>query len=882
MRLHRLTLRNVRGVEERTVDLAPDPSGSGTGVVIVEGLNEAGKSTLGDALDILLTYKDSSKHAEVRSLQTAGQDEPPEIEAELEVGDHRFTYTKRYLKRTSTTLSITAPRGDQLDGDAAHERVEGLLTDHLDVALWSSLRLRQAEGLAQAAPGDARGLATALSAVSDVSAIGDRELAILEQVQTTYEHYFTAKAGTPKPLLRDADARIEELAEELARIEDRRSTLEADVDRADRLARSLPKLRRQVAAAAEGAEEHATRRAEVTALAQEVDRRRGVEEQATTTLERLEERRSRRVALIEELAEVERGQQEQAAALATAETAQERETQRLTAARSALETAQGRLQAARQARERAQHDLDHLTQQERAAALRTRVERANAALERRREAEATCAELAVDDALLAELRQAQSEVTRTQAALDAASPRIRFTAGRPVHLVVDGEPLDLDQGEASSWSVTDALTLRIGDVGEVEVHAGTGSEEATDAHRLATERLRAGLAHGGVADLAAAEHAVRRRHDAERTLVEAERERETALEGQRAEELEEELDRLERAREHYLAARGSVTPLPDSIPAARAALETATAEERDADDAVADPTTEVEAARAALDRERATVIELTTRTNEAAGRRAAIGAELTDARAGSTDAELHGEVAAAETAQAAAHAEVTAAEAALADADPEAVNELADNAAAVAEDALDRLRTTEQDLRDTRVRITALGGNGLWEQREQVATELAHARTQRQGLQRRAKAARLLRDTLERHRGQARDRYAAPLREQLVAYGRMLHGPGFDVELDDDLRVARRHLDGLWLDVAQLSVGAREQLALLGRLACATLLGDQGGVLLFDDALGNTDPDRLERIGAVLRTAGQHAQVIVLTSYPDRYRHVGGATRISL
>jgi uncharacterized protein YhaN len=101
-------------------------------------------------------------------------------------------------------------------------------------------------------------------------------------------------------------------------------------------------------------------------------------------------------------------------------------------------------------------------------------------------------------------------------------------------------------------------------------------------------------------------------------------------------------------------------------------------------------------------------------------------------------------------------------------------------------------------------------------------------------------------------------------------------------ELDEDLRVVRRYLDGLWLDIEQLSDGAREQLAILVRLACTTLLADEGGVLLIHDALGNSDPSRLEALGPVLREAGQHCQVVVLTCYPDRYRHVGGATRVEL
>jgi uncharacterized protein YhaN len=50
---------------------------------------------------------------------------------------------------------------------------------------------------------------------------------------------------------------------------------------------------------------------------------------------------------------------------------------------------------------------------------------------------------------------------------------------------------------------------------------------------------------------------------------------------------------------------------------------------------------------------------------------------------------------------------------------------------------------------------------------------------------------------------------------------------------------------------------------------------------VLDDALGYTDPDRLERIGALLgRTTD--AQVIVLTCVADRFRHVGGARTVRL
>ena len=72
---------------------------------------------------------------------------------------------------------------------------------------------------------------------------------------------------------------------------------------------------------------------------------------------------------------------------------------------------------------------------------------------------------------------------------------------------------------------------------------------------------------------------------------------------------------------------------------------------------------------------------------------------------------------------------------------------------------------------------------------------------------------------------------------------------------------------------------ARGQICVLSRLACACLVATgpkadaQGAPLIFDDALGNSETQRLERLGAVLDTAGRRAQIIVLTCDPDRYRN---------
>ena len=50
MRIHRLELINVRGIEHLALDELPE-----TGVVVIHGKNEAGKSTIVEALDVVLT-----------------------------------------------------------------------------------------------------------------------------------------------------------------------------------------------------------------------------------------------------------------------------------------------------------------------------------------------------------------------------------------------------------------------------------------------------------------------------------------------------------------------------------------------------------------------------------------------------------------------------------------------------------------------------------------------------------------------------------------------------------------------------------------------------------------------------------------------------------
>ena len=131
---------------------------------------------------------------------------------------------------------------------------------------------------------------------------------------------------------------------------------------------------------------------------------------------------------------------------------------------------------------------------------------------------------------------------------------------------------------------------------------------------------------------------------------------------------------------------------------------------------------------------------------------------------------------------------------------------------------------------------------------------------------------------LNQHRNAARQAYVKPLKEAIEQLGAIVFGRGFEVELGDDWSLLSRTLHGKTLPFDALSVGAKEQLGILTRLAAGQIVAKQGGVpLIIDDALGYSDPTRLETMGAAIAAAGKQCQIIILTCTPGRFTHVGSA-----
>jgi hypothetical protein len=179
--------------------------------------------------------------------------------------------------------------------------------------------------------------------------------------------------------------------------------------------------------------------------------------------------------------------------------------------------------------------------------------------------------------------------------------------------------------------------------------------------------------------------------------------------------------------------------------------------------------------------------------------------------------------------------------------------------------------------------LGVMGGEGRQGELADAEAEAERARAEHRRLGERAAAAALLRETVMRHRDTTRQRYVTPYRHELERLGRAVFGDSFEGDLDAGLTISSRTLDGRTVPYESLSGGAKEQLGILARLAGAALVAADDTVpVVIDDALGFSDPARLQRMGTVFGTVGDRGQVIVLTCQPDRYSAIEGAQIIEV
>lgn len=870
MRLRWVRVRNFRGVEDNRVDLSD-------AVTIVEGPNEVGKSSIAEAVRVLRRYKSSSQHSDIQALQPVGRDVGPEAWVDLTTGPYELTYHKRWLRQPLTELTVRTPLPEQVTGAQAHERFLRILDETVDVELLDALDARQGRSLDQP---ELAGLSALHRALDEQEGALQEHDALMDRIEQEYLRHFTPN-GRPTGDYRRAQI-------ELSDLRDTVEALRSESDEMDRLTERhahARALRDELSAHATGAEAELrdleTRAERVSALREADDRARHALAEAVRARAEVAEAQEARSKLIRELESRRKAATEWADQLdqsgrdlAPAEAA-------LVADQGAAERAEESRRAAREAArrwaDRARRSRDARTVEE----LRRRLAAARRADEQRRTAAAQLEANRIDPACLARLQAAETAVRLAEAARASAAPVAEITPEPGAEVSVGERSVT----EFLRCPIVDEVVVAVPGAVRIVVRPGRGPEQLDADVASARDALSAALDAAGATDLGHARHLAAAWDRARRSLDQAEAALESLLPDGDLEALADRVASLENALDPggddapddpASAAPGDDADLDRRAEAARADEERAEA----AADAAG---LELARCRQARDAAREHLTQTQVRWESAVEERDRLDGELAAARTGTTDEQLAVSSAAAEEALADCRRAAEAARAALDAEDPDMLDLLLGNARDVVARHRGELLQVRDDLAHIEGALHEHESKGIWSRYQEAQAALDAAESRFEHLDRRAAAVSLLRETMLRRRDEARRRYVSPFTDRIDRLGRIVFGREFRSQVSTDLRLESRTLDGDTVSFSSLSAGAREQLALIGRLACAQLVApDEGAPLILDDTLGFTDPDRLRSLNMLLHEAGGSVQILVLTCQPERFAHVGGATVVRL
>lgn len=878
MKLRRLHIRSFKRFREPLL-----LEGLADGLNLFAAPNECGKSTVAEA--IRAAFFERHRSGSVEHLRPWGEPSAtPTVEVEFELGGRMHRLTKAFLGKKRCELVIAGQ--PTLDGAVAEDHLAGLLgfkfpgkgasaPEHMGIPglLW--IRQGSAHELSDAVQHAADHLRQVLGeSMGDLtSSSGD---ALLRTVEAQRNELLTPATGNPKGEHAAALARQAELAAQLAALDTDITHYRSSVDR-------LAALRREHQRD-EQDRPWAGVRAQHQAAVARLQAAQGLEARQQAEQATLQQWRTQATALRSELEALARDD----AAVATRQQALAHKAALDAAAQAELQSWSLRHDEAVAADARARQSQDRV----RAAAARAErlrsadeldaslgtladaVQRAHEERSRGTRLQGEAQALAIAPAELQRLKQLAQSVRDAEVRLEAAATTLDFDLLDGAQLRLGDEPL---QGR-SRRTVDSRTEIVIEGLGRIAVQPGGADVPALKAQRdnLATQ-LAALLATLQVAHPAEAEErarqAVQRQQEAQASQKVLQ-----ALAPQGVEALEADLAaRTTRAAELRSALSAMPTPasaadelpLPDPA-AAQAEAERAAAALAAA--ATALNASRVAAAKAQSDHEAArhelAAAQATVTDPQRAQRKAAAQQSLVDAAAQEATAQQRAEATA---------AELRSLNLALLRQD---VDRLARSAQQL-EEAHERRR---QDITRLEVELETKGALGLEEQRAERERELEAASRRAAELARRAAALDHLLTLLRDKRSALARRLRAPLQKHLDHYLGILF-PGARIEVADDLSPGAITRPGLRGEESgrfdELSIGAREQMGIVARLAYADLLQEAGRptLLILDDALVNSDEDRLGQMKRVLFDAAQRHQVLIFTCHPAAWRDLGVVAR---
>jgi hypothetical protein len=840
------------------------------GLDVLIGPNEQGKSTLLAALKSALTVKWNATGAAVTALQPyAGG--TPVVETDLVFAATRWRLRKRFGAGRSALLTNLDSALTFRNADA-EARLAELLSTTTDRAMSELLWIDQGTSFAPLRPDEPLQTSLRSFIAREIDAIADGGAAqrILSAVRKDLERLLTRKTRVPTGEYKAAIVACEQAEAEARTALERRAAAEARLDRLQALRDELsavtaPQALAERAAALAALEKRLAEAEEARRqrdLAQGREKLAAVERQtAQSHLATLEKQNAELASAQATLAAIEPELVRLDAAVAELERSAAAAEQHLSALQANIKTCEERLQRA-QAAAHARALDGQLAQ---ARALTTAIAGADAEL----------AGLRVTREQVAALTRLEHDLATLVAKRDAAAPRVKLSLLETAdgRVSINGAPVP----GGGEWLATEPLAIAIDGIGTIRIEPAGSPDQDRDRAReqhMRDERQKL-CAAMGMTSLEAAEARLARR-DA------LERERGAAAASLRA-----------------VAPKGLDALTADARDAARAATAgdgTASEDLQAADlEAVRAHLKAALAAQASAQAQHASAASAVRRVREerivAAARRDAVSAQVAGhihalgdevKRAAGLAQAQDGEAMATQR-YAKALQEFTA----WRDAAPDqaAMAGLAAERAAMIsarDTASDTQRRIREDMRAVEGELRRDGDDDLEAQVIETQAMLAAARARRTALAADVWALQRLEATISAVEATRESEIVAPVLARIEPFLARVF-PDARLALDGGLAPSGLSRGDLEEPIERLSLGTREQIAIIARLGLAKLVHEQGHSvpLVLDDALIYADDRRLAAMFEVLRDAATRHQVIVFSCRESTFDGLGGR-RLSL
>lgn len=896
--LESLDVQNFAGIE--SAHFAP----STTGVTVVHGSNEAGKSSLMNAFSLLLSdWKVSTSSKKVSGFFPVGSGTKPRITARLQLGENLVEYTKDFENK-KVLLDVLRPTVHNYTGDQAMEKFSELLNNSIDSALREALFVSQGQRLGALDFTAIPSLSSALRSAGD-NAVDDA----VENSDATWSaagDVGESDQGAAELLVRLIDEEDKKLRDrrvnrnskgelaaaeaDLASAQEALATAELEYNNAQT---AISEIESKQIQRADAEDDLPDAQKEFDECAERLEAAQKIAE----ALSALENELGLKQDQVGRWREASEAREKQKLAQGELEQLLNTATEELRGVQKKAEEQQAKRGEAKKAFDnahaayvRAEKRAKLATALKNTAEIQERLESATAERESAVELDAKVAELAQKVDRNPATPKAEQRIREAMTDLDAQL-KIRDAGATSVDI----------KGPAGSTIVDSGVEITLGEsglekkvttewavaLGEYEVRV-TPAQDSSNLDRNVDEALQ---------KVNAELSAVGREH------VTLESPRAEILEefglAVRARNEDEETLRDQRANLKAILGKRTISDLNGQVESLTAEVErlreTSNALRSDANVEVGE-SIEADEAVAALEeatraRDEANEWLLSMQNNDAIERRIQHEAkvenlqqqldgaarDLEAARERYSDEDLNAKYTRATQAVDAAREKL--------DSKRREVGELGDVADVQAslEGARSRVNMLNQQIQECRVDIAALNAKlgqarGSAETKEQAEAEVERLKGVVARLRRQADAAELLHQVVQESRKRMQERYYEPYRKALNKLSGIVFGSDVDLDVDEKFQVSSRAIGNVRLDKEQLSGGAQEQVEILQLLAIARLVGHDGsGVPIFlDDVLGFSDTDRAKSMNKVLGALGRENQIIVLTCDKDRFSRIPG------